>query len=92
MYATLDSTPGVISQIFPCTNAPSGVQRRPLRYKTLYLRTVDVPPKSDYTFRESFATVHGYYRPEGNGPFAGVVAYPRKGSHKPSSMRRSMLY
>ena len=60
MYATLDSTPGVISQIFLCTNAPSGFQTRPLRCKALYLRTVDVPPNSDYTFWESFATVHGY--------------------------------
>ena len=30
MNATLDSTPGVISQIFLCTNAPSSFQRRPL--------------------------------------------------------------
>ena len=60
MCATLDSTPGVISQIFRCTNAPSGFQRRPLRYKALYLYAVDVAPKSYYTFRESFATVHGY--------------------------------
>ena len=60
MYATLDSTLGVISQIFLCTNAPSGFQRRPLRCKALYLCTIDVPPKSDYTFRESFVTVHGY--------------------------------
>ena len=44
MYATLDSTPGVISQIFLCTNAPSGFQRRPLRCKALYLCTIDVPP------------------------------------------------
>ena len=29
MYATLNSTPGVISQIFLCTNAPSSFQRRP---------------------------------------------------------------
>ena len=30
MHATLDSTPGVISQIFLCTNALSSFQRRSL--------------------------------------------------------------
>ena len=60
MYATLASSPGVISQLVLCTYALSGFLRRPLRCKALYLCTVDVPPNSDYTFRESFATVHGY--------------------------------
>ena len=60
MNATLESTPGVISQIFPCTNTLSGFQRRPLRCQALYLCMVAVPPKQDCTFRESFATVLGY--------------------------------
>ena len=68
MNATLDSTPGVISQIFLCTNTPSSFQRRPLRCQALYLRIPNVllrcerskhTPKEDYTFRESFSTVLG---------------------------------